>query len=213
MKSFLLIGIGRFAHYLCRELAALGNEIVIADINETKMDDLLDIVVAAKIGDCTRREVLATFGVNNFDACFVCMGSNFQNSLQVTDLLKEMGARRVISRATTDIHAKFLRRAGADEVVFPDRDISERIAVRTSNDNVFDYFELSDEIVIYEISVPRRWIGKTVMEVDVRKKYNVNILAFQKNGRTQALNSPNHVFVDDEHLMVLGAREDLDRLV
>ena len=96
MKSFLLIGIGRYAHYLCRELANLGNEVVIADIDEAKMDDLLDCVVAAKIGDCTRREVLATFGVNNYDACFVCMGSNFQNSLQVTDLLKEMGARRVI---------------------------------------------------------------------------------------------------------------------
>ncbi len=94
MKSFLLIGIGRFAHYLCRELANLGNEVVIADSDESKMDDLLDCVVAAKIGDCTRREVLATFGVNNYDACFVCMGSNFQNSLQVTDLLKEMGGAR-----------------------------------------------------------------------------------------------------------------------
>lgn len=213
MKSFLLIGIGRYAHYLCRELANLGNEVVIADIDETKMDDLLDCVVAAKIGDCTRREVLATFGVNNYDACFVCMGSNFQNSLQVTDLLKEMGARRVISRATTDIHAKFLLRSGADEVIFPDRDMSERLAVRVSNDSVFDYFELSEELAIYEISAPHRWIGRTIGEVNVRAKYNVSILAFKKNGRMQAMPTPNHVFVEDEHLMVLGKKEDIERLV
>ncbi len=213
MKSFLLIGIGRFAHYLCRELAGLGNEVVIADIDETKMDDLLDCVVAAKIGDCTRREVLSTFAINTYDACFVCMGTNFQNSLQVTDLLKEMGAQRVISRATTDIHAKFLLRSGADEVVFPDRNSSERLAMRVSHDSVFDYFELSDELGIYEISAPYRWIGRTIAEVNVRAKYSVSILAYKKNGRIYAIPTPDHVFADDEHLMVLGKKEDVERLV
>lgn len=213
MKSFLLIGMGRFAHYLCRELAALDNEIVIADVDENKMSDLLDCVVSAKIGDCTRRDVLATFGVNNFDACFVCIGSNFQNSLQVTDLLKEMGARRVISRATTDIHAKFLRRSGADDIVFPDRDTSERIAVSASNDSIFDYFELSEDLAVYEISVPRRWLGHTIGEVNVRAKYNVNILAYKQDGAMITVSSPAYRFREEEHLMVLGKREDIDRLV
>jgi trk system potassium uptake protein TrkA len=212
MKSFLIIGIGRFAHYLCRELAVLGNEIVIADVDEHQMDDLFDCVVSAKIGDCTRREVVASFGVNNFDACFVCIGTNFQNSLQVTDLLKEMGARRVISRATTDIHAKFLLRSGADEVVFPDRDVSERIAVRASNDSIFDYIELSDELAIYEIPPQRSWLGRSISEVNVRAKYNINILAFKKNGRT-AMPAASHIFTDDEHLMVLSGPEDIKRLV
>ena len=213
MKSFLLIGMGRFAHYLCRELAALGNEVVIADTDENNMSDLLDCVVSAKIGDCTRREVLSSFGVSDFDACFVCIGSNFQNSLQVTDLLKELGAVRVISRATTDIHAKFLLRSGADEVVFPDRDMSERIAVRASNDSIFDYFELSEDLAVYEISVPKRWIGRTIGEVDVRAKYNVSILAYKREDRMHTVSSPNYRFKETEHVMVLGKRADIDRLV
>jgi len=213
MKSFLLIGIGRFAHYLCHELAALGHEVVIADRSEDALDDLLPYVVAAKIGDCTRREVLASFGVNNYDACFVCIGNDFESSLQVTDLLKELGARRVISRATTDIHAKFLLRSGADEVVFPDRDMSERLAVRVSNDSVFDYFEIAENLAIYEIRAPRAWIGRTIAEVDVRAKHNVNIIAFERNGRTTAISSPNHLFVEDEHLMVLATNEAIEKLV
>ncbi len=213
MKSFLIIGMGRFAHYLCRELAALGNEIVIADTDEDRMSDLLDYVVSAKIGDCTRREVLSSFGVGNFDACFVCIGSNFQNSLQVTDLLKELGAVHVISRATTDIHAKFLLRSGADEVVFPDRDMSERIAVRASNDSIFDYFELSEDLAVYEISVPHRWLGRTIAEVNVRAKYRVSILAYKQDGHMYTISSPNYRFVETEHLMVLGTREDVERLV
>ena len=213
MKSFLLIGMGRFAHYLCRELAALGNEVVIADTDENNMSALLDCVVSAKIGDCTRREVLSSFGVSDFDACFVCIGSNFQNSLQVTDLLKELGAVRVISRATTDIHAKFLLRSGADEVVFPDRDMSERIAVRASNDSIFDYFELSEDLAVYEISVPKRWIGRTIGEVDVRAKYNVSILAYKREDRMHTVSSPNYRFKETEHVMVLGKRADIDRLV
>ena len=130
MKSFLIIGMGRFGSHLCRNLAELGNEIMIVDENEELLEPLLPYVTSAKIGDCTKEDVLKSLGVNNFDKCFVCIGTNFQSSLEITSLLKELGAKYVISKATRDVHAKFLLRNGADEIVYPDRDIAEKCAVQ-----------------------------------------------------------------------------------
>ena len=127
MKSFLIIGLGRFGTHLCKDLSKLDNEIMVVDENEAVMEDVLSFVTSAKIGDCTNEKVLATLGVGNFDVCFVCIGSNFQSSLEITSLLKEMGARYVVSKANRDIHAKFLLRNGADEVIYPDRDIAAEI--------------------------------------------------------------------------------------
>ena len=159
MKSFLIIGLGRFGTHLCKDLSKLDNEIMVVDENEAVMEDVLSFVTSAKIGDCTNEKVLATLGVGNFDVCFVCIGSNFQSSLEITSLLKEMGARYVVSKANRDIHAKFLLRNGADEVIYPDRDIAEKIAVRFSADQVFDYFELGGGFSIYEIPPLPEWIG------------------------------------------------------
>ena len=142
MKSFLIIGMGKFGHHICRELAKFDNEIVIADIDENRMDDLLDCVISAKIGDCTREDVMRTFGVDNYDACYVCI-NDFEASLQITDLLHELGARYIIALAATNIHEKFLKKNGADMIVYPSRDIAERIAVSLSNDKIFDIIEFS----------------------------------------------------------------------
>ena len=142
MKSFLIIGMGRFGSHLCRNLAKLGNEVMIVDQNEELLEPLLPYVTDAKIGDCTKEEVLKSLGVGNFDKCFVCIGTNFQSSLEITCLLKELGAKYVISKATRDVHAKFLLRNGADKNIYPDRDIAEKCAVQYSSDSVFDYFEL-----------------------------------------------------------------------
>lgn len=139
MKSFLIIGMGRFGSHLCRNLAKLGNEVMIVDQNEELLEPLLPYVTDAKIGDCTKEEVLKSLGVGNFDKCFVCIGTNFQSSLEITCLLKELGAKYVISKATRDVHAKFLLRNGADKIIYPDRDIAEKCAVQYSSDNVFDY--------------------------------------------------------------------------
>ena len=160
MKSVLIIGLGRFGHHLCRNMAELGNEVMIVDQREEVLEDLLPIVTSAKIGDCTNEEVLRSLGVANFDLCFVCIGTNFQSSLEITSLVKEMGARCVISKANRDIHAKFLLKNGADEVIYPDRDIAEKLAVRHSANHVFDYIELTDEYSIYEIPPLTEWLGK-----------------------------------------------------
>ena len=127
MKSILIIGLGRFGTHLCQDLAKLDNEIMIVDKDEASLEDLLPLVVSAKIGDCTNEKVLKSLGVGNFDYCFVCIGENFQSSLEITSLLKDLGAKYVVSKANRDIHAKFLLRNGADEVIYPDRDIAEKL--------------------------------------------------------------------------------------
>lgn len=213
MKSILIIGMGKFGHHLCMNLAELGNEIMIVDAKEEVIEDLLPFVTSAKIGDCTNEEVLKSLGIRNFDLCFVCIGTNFQSSLEITSLVKELGAKYVISKANRDIHAKFLLRNGADEVIYPDRDISEKLAVRLSANHVFDYIELTDEYSIYEIPMIREWCGKSIGEVDIRAKYHVNVLGTKKNGKLALLPGAKYVLAEDEHIMVLGRNEDVNKIL
>lgn len=213
MKSVLIIGMGRFGHHLCMNMLNLKNEVMIVDVEETKMEDLVPYVTSAKIGDCTNEEVLRSFGVGNFDLCFVCIGTNFQSSLEITSLLKELGAKHVVSKANRDIHAKFLLRNGADEVIYPDRDIAERMAVRYSANHVFDYIELTDEYAIYEIPPVDPWIGKSIKEVGVRQKYHASILATKEGDKTKLLPPADYIFKKSEHLMVIGQKEDIDRIL
>lgn len=212
MKSILVIGIGRFGKHLCQDLVQNGNDVMAVDENEENLEEILPIVTSAKIGDCTKEEVLKTFGVSNFDICFVCIGTNFQSSLEVTNLLKEMGAKYVISKATRDIQAKFLLKNGADEVVYPDRDIAKRMATRVSTNHVYDYVEMG-EYSIYEIQPVDEWIGKTVREVDFRAKYNMSIMGIKHGDETSLMITPDHTFEKEEHLMVIGKKEDIDRIL
>ena len=213
MKSVLIIGLGKFGHHLCRNLAELGNEIMIVDQKEETLEDLLPIVTSAKIGDCKNEEVLRSLGIANFDLCFVCIGTNFQSSLEITSLVKEMGARYVISKANRDIHAKFLLKNGADEVIYPDRDIAEKLAVRHNANHVFDYIELTDDYAIYEIPPLTEWLGKSIREVNFRVKYQVSILGTKKGEDVKLLPAADHVFAADEHLMVIGRAEDLQKIL
>lgn len=160
MKSVLIIGLGRFGHHLCKNMAELGNEVMIIDSDEKAVEDLAPIATSVLIGDCTNPEVLKNLGVGNYDICFVCIGSNFQSSLEITSQLKELGAKYVVSKATRDIQAKFLLRNGADEVVYPDRDIAEKSAKKFTANNVFDYIELSKDYSVYEIPPLKNWVGK-----------------------------------------------------
>lgn len=213
MKSILVIGLGRFGHHLCMNLIEQGNEVMIVDEKEEYIEDLVPYVTSARIGDCTNPEVLKSLGVSNFDLCFVCIGTNFQSSLEITSMLKELGARYVISKANRDIHAKFLLRNGADEVIYPDRDIAEKLAKKWSANHVFDYIELSDGCSIYEIPPCNSWVGKTIREVDARAKYHVNILGAKKGEELQMLPGAEYTFKEDEHLMILGRDEDVAKLL
>lgn len=213
MKSFLLIGMGTFGHHLCRNLAKQKkNEIMIVDKRPEPLEDLLSCVVSAKVGDCCDEKVLRTFDVPTFDACFVCIGGDFQSSIQIASLLRELGAKRVIAKAEQDVQAKFLLRNGADEIIFPERDIAERIAVSESNNNIFDFIELTDEYAIYEIKPLKKWIGKTLRELSFRAVYDMNILAAKREGKLLPLPTADYVIKEEEHLMVVAKKQDIHRV-
>lgn len=213
MKSVLIIGLGRFGQHLCRKMVELKNEVMVIDVKEDNVEAMMPLVTNAQIGDCTNVEVLKSIGISNFDICFVCIGTNFQSSLEITSLLKENGAKFVVSKATRDIQAKFLLRNGADEVIYPDRDIAEKVSVRYSANHVFDYIELNDEYSIFEIPVAEEWIGKTIKEVNFRAKYQVSILGYKKGEATRLLPMADHEFDAKEHLMVIGKIEDVEKLL
>ena len=213
MKSILIIGMGRFGRHLCQNLAELGNQIMIVDQEEENLEEMLPLVVSAKIGDCTNENVLKSLGVANFDLCFVCIGTNFQSSLEITSLVKELGAKHVVSKANRDIHAKFLLRNGADEVFYPDRDIAERLAVKYSANHVFDYFELSKDYSIFEIQPKAAWIGRTIEEADIRANYHINVFGIKKNTEVVVLPIADYVMHEKDHLLVVGLTKDIDRLL
>ena len=213
MKSILMIGMGRFGSHLCKNLSNLDNEIMIVDSEEEKLEDLLPYVTSAKIGDCTNEKVLESLGVSNFDLCIVSIGNNFQSSLEITSLLKEMGAKRVISKANREIHAKFLLKNGADEVIFPDRDIAEKLAVRLSADEIFDYIKLQDGYSIYEILPMPEWIGKSIRDINLRATYRISIIGAKQGENTQILPGADYIFNEKEHLMVIGHDNDIKKII
>jgi trk system potassium uptake protein TrkA len=191
----------------------LGHEVMAVDIDSNALESVSEFVSASRVGDCTNPEVLKSLGVNDYDACIVCIGNNFQNSLEITSLLKELGALHVVSKANRDIQAKFLSRNGADEVVYPNRDMAEKLARKVSTDHVFDYIELTEEYSIYEIPPLKSWIGKSIRECDIRAKYHVNVLGTKKMGKTKIMPMADHVIENDEHMIVVGTQKNIDKIV
>ncbi|CDX03929.1 Ktr system potassium uptake protein C [Desulfitobacterium hafniense] len=213
MKTVLIIGIGRFGKHLATRMTELGNEVMIVDKEEEKINDLLPCVTRAHIGDCMDEKLLRSLGVSNFDICFVCIGDNFQASLEITSLLKEFGAKYVVSKADRTIHEKFLLRNGADEVIHPERDVALRAARKYSARNVLDYFELAEDFSIFEIEVPDNWVDKSIKQVNVRSRYNINIIAIKKNGKIIPVTSAEHVFMENQHLIIAGNTKDCSRIL
>lgn len=213
MKSFLVIGIGRFGKHLSSKLTELGNEVMVVDKNEENLRDLLPMVTSAQIGDCTKEEVLHSLGISNYDICFVCVENDFQSSLEITNLLKDMGAKYVISKSSRDIQTKFLLRNGADEVVDPEQNFADKLAVRCSANHVFDYIELNNDVSIYEIPPADSWIGKSIKEINFRVKYQVSILATKVGDRITPLPTADHIFRPEEHLLILGRHNDLKKIL
>jgi trk system potassium uptake protein TrkA len=184
---------------------------MVVDVNEDKLSDLLPLVDRARIGDCTKREVLGAFGVESFDVCMVCIKEDFQNSLQVTDLLKDLGAKFVIAKAGSELHAKFLLRNGADQVVYPEKEMAAHLAVRTTTQNVLDFVNLTENIGIFEVPVPVAWAGKGIGEMAIRIRHNLTVLVV-KNKDKIVIPGPEYVFLGSERIMVLGSREDVAKL-
>lgn len=211
MKNILLIGLGRFGRNIALQLNKLGHEVMAVDSNEERVNEILPIVTNAQIGDSTNTEFLKSLGIGNFDVCIVTIGGNFQNSLETTSLLKELGAKLVVSRAERDVQEKFLLRNGADEVVYPEKQVANWAAIRYTADHIRDYIEVDDAHAIFEVEVPEEWIGKTVGELDIRRKYSINIMATKENGKINMAVSPETVLTDNITLLVLGAYKELQK--
>lgn len=204
MKNILLIGLGRFGKHIAMQLNEMGHEIMAVDINEERINRILPFVTNAQIGDSTDASFLESLGIGNFDICFVTIGGSFQNSLETTSLLKELGANLVISRAERDVQEKFLLRNGADRVVYPEKQVAKWASIRYADDHILDYMEVDASHAIFEVAIPDEWIGRSVGELDIRRRYNINILAVKKEREVSVTISVDTVLEADSTLLVLG---------
>lgn len=211
MKSILLIGLGRFGRHIAMKLDEMNHQIMAIDKEERRVNAALPYVTNAQIGDATNEEFMESLGVRNFDLCIVAIGDNFQSSLEATSLLKELGAKKVVSRAARDVHAKFLLRNGADDVVYPEKQLAAWTAIRYSSNHIFDYIELDEGHAIFEVSIPRGWIGKTIGQLDVRNKHGINILALKEKDSLNMNISSDTTLLENSTMLVLGRFKDIQK--
>lgn len=211
MKNILLVGVGRFGRHIAIQLAQMGHQVMAVDTSEDRINDVLPFVTNAQIGDSTNADFLRTLGIGNYDVCIVTISGNFQNSLETTSLLKELGAKCVVSRAERDVQAKFLLRNGADHVVYPEKQVAKWAAIRYSSNHIFDYIEIDDQHAIFEVEIPERWIGKSVGELDIRRKYGINILGIKRSGKTEVSITPDTVLSGETTILALGEYKTLQK--
>lgn len=212
MKSILIIGMGAFGKHLANKMVELKNDVMIVDQNEATINEMSTTVTDAHIGNCTKIDVLKSLGVRNFDVCFVTIGDNFQSSLEITSLLKELGAKHVISKASRDIQEKFLLTNGADEVIYPDKDMAEKLAIRCSAEKIFDFIEITPDYSIFEIPIMSSWISHSIEEINVRKKYHINILTIKKEDSIMAMPKAGYIFEENDLIIVIGKSSDVIKL-
>ena len=211
MKSILLIGLGRFGKHIALQLNQLGHQVMAVDHVEERVEAVLPFVTNAQIGDSTNADFLESLGIRNFDVCIVAIGNDFQSSLETTSLLKELGANLVVSRATRDVQQKFLLRNGADEVVYPEKQLAKWVAIRYTADHIIDYVELDGDHAMFEVPTPSGWIGRTVGQIDIRKKYNINIMGLKRNGKLEMVVTPDTVLSGEATMLVIGEYKDLQK--
>ena len=211
MKSILVIGIGRFGYHLIDQLNKAGDEILAVDSSEERIEPVLGMVTSSLIGDTTKEEFVRTLGVANFDVCFVAIGDDFQSSLETTSLLKECGAKYVVARASRSVHEKFLLRNGADAVVFPEKQLAEWAAIRWCSGRVVDYLDFPGDYSIFEIKVPKEWIGKSLVDLGVRNKLHLNVLSIKRDGKAILEFPANFVFEEGDTVTIFGADKDIKK--
>lgn len=211
MKSILIIGMGRFGRHCARKLNEMGHQVMAVDKDESCIDDVLSYVTDGVIGDSTQKSFLRSLGVKNFDVCIVAIGDDFQSSLETTALLKDLGAEFVVARAARDVHARFLARNGADEVIYPERQLAEWSAIRYSSNHILDYTPLSEEYAVYEIAIPSQWIGRSLADLDLRRKKKINVFAIKQGEKLITDIHPDVPLRSNQTLMVIGTNKEIDK--
>lgn len=211
MKSVLLIGLGRFGRNIAIQLNKLGHDVLGIDHDEDRVNNSLEFVTDAQIGDSTNEAYLRSLGVNNFDICYVTISNDFQSSLETTYLLKELGAKLVIARAERDGQERFLLRNGADKVIYPEKQVAKWAAIRYSSDHLLEYIQLDDTHSIYEVTIPDEWMGKTIVQLDIRRKHELTIVGIRENGVMSFIVKPDTVLTKDMSLLVIGEYKKLKK--
>ena len=212
MKQVLIIGVGRFGRHMARKFIEEGHEVLAIELDEERADSIIDMVPNIQIGDATDERYMRSIGVANFDICVIAIGDNFQKALEILVILKDLGAKYVVARASRDVHKKLLLRNGADYVVYGERELAEKLAMKLGAENIFDCIVLDSEYAIYEISVPKSWYGKTIIELSVRNNYHVSILATKEGDMLKPMPSQQHQFHENETLIVMGSEKDVRNL-
>ena len=212
-RSFCIIGLGRFGQTLARSLAKTDHQVLVIDENDDVINAISDIVTNAVVGDPTNEAVLRAAGVSDYDCVVVATADNINDSILTTLTLKDMGIKQVVARASSDQHRRVLEKLGADMVVFPEQDMGEKLVGILDRNNVLEYIEFSDTHAIVEVAVPQRWVGKSLAELNVRKKYGVTVLAV--NDPKTGMNispDPSKPFSADETVALLGEMAAIDRM-
>ncbi|MBP5166218.1 MAG: TrkA family potassium uptake protein [Oscillospiraceae bacterium] len=212
MQSVLVIGLGKLGYHLAVKMQELGNDVMVVDINAELVEQYADSFTDSHIGDCTNKEVLSSLDVAGFDICFVTIGSNFEASVIITLLLKKLGASFIVAKAGKEVQRELLYSIGANEVIYPEYDLAEKLAVRYDSENIFDYIPLTDTHAVYEINVPRSWIGKSLRDVNARQKYGVNIIAVKHDGTVDPVPDADYLFSEEDHVMVIGQSETVFKM-
>ncbi len=210
-KEFAVIGLGRFGGSVCRTLSEQGMEVLAIDMNEDKVNEYASIASQAVVADSTDENVLKSLGIRNFDHVIVAIGDNIQASILTTLILKEIGVEKITVKATNDYHEKVLKKIGADHIVHPERDMGERIANNMISNNVLDYLELSDRHSIVEIVANEQLHGHSLLELDIRAKYGINIVAIKRNNDIIVSPLASEMIYEGDILIVIGADQDIDR--
>lgn len=209
MKSVLIIGLGRFGRHMAQKFLEKGHEVMAVDWDEERADGAVDLIRQIQIGDATDERFMASLGVKNFDLAVIAIGDNFQTALEITVILKDLGCKFVVARATREVHRKLLLRNGADYVSYAEKEVAERLAIRFGADHIFDFIELDGDVGIFEIALPEKWKGKNMIELSIRTKYRVSVLAYREGGKVIPLPHPTHVFDEEDSLLVMGAEADV----
>lgn len=211
MKSILIIGMGRFGRHCAKKLNEMGHQVMAIDTREDRIDTVLPYVTDGLIGNSTQKKFMSTIGVKNFDVCIVAIGDDFQSSLETTALLKDLGAQHVVARAARDVHARFLARNGADEVIYPERQLAEWTAIRYSSNHILDYTPLSEDYAVYEIQIPANWIGKSLAQLDLRRRKKINVFAIKQGDLLITDVHPDVPLKANQTLMIIGTNKEINK--
>ncbi|MEB2299808.1 TrkA family potassium uptake protein [Lysinibacillus xylanilyticus] len=209
IKQYAVIGLGRFGVSVARKLYEAGNEVLGIDINEERVEDAESYVTHAVVADTTEEKALTSIGIRNFDCVIVAIGIDMQSSILTVSLLKEIGIKKIIAKALGKRHGQVLEKVGADWIIYPERDMGERVANQLLSPNMLNYIELSKEYSIEEIMIPSKMAGQNLRNLDIRAKYNVSVIAIVRDGNITILPSPDQTIEENDILVMIGHSKDL----